>query len=110
MQDDDQDDDDAVMNDALNTHLPRFAGFGGTVLIDLGDDGAWLLDGTGDNPSATVVDGDAAADCTIKAAPEILDKLLAGELNPMLAFTLGKIKVSGKMELIMKLQSILGDD
>lgn len=34
--------------------------------------------------------------------------LFNGELNPMMAFMQGKIKVKGEMALALKLQTILG--
>lgn len=110
MDDDSMDDTTTEMTRLMETHLPRFAGLGGTVLLDLGPAGALLLDGTGRTPIAQRVDdGQATADCTIAAPPEVMAKLLDGDLNPMLAFGLGKVKVSGKMELVMKLQKILGE-
>lgn len=51
---------------------------------------------------------DDPADCTIHISQENLVKLMAGKLNPVTAFTFGKIKVSGDMGLAMKLGKLLG--
>lgn len=52
---------------------------------------------------------DAEADCTIRISPENLQKLINGKLNPMLAFTMGKLKVEGSMGVAMKLAQLLDD-
>jgi putative sterol carrier protein len=36
-----------------------------------------------------------------------MSKLIAGELNPMVAFTLGKLKVFGSKGIALKLSSLL---
>lgn len=52
---------------------------------------------------------DAESDCTIRISPENLSKLIDGRLNPMLAFTMGKLKVEGSMGVAMKLAQLLDD-
>ncbi|PWC82435.1 sterol carrier [Azospirillum sp. TSH100] len=52
---------------------------------------------------------DADSDCTIRISPENLQKLINGKLNPMLAFTMGKLKVEGSMGVAMKLAELLDD-
>ncbi|WP_425097770.1 SCP2 sterol-binding domain-containing protein [Tropicibacter sp. S64] len=51
---------------------------------------------------------DLPADCTIRISETNLEKLIAGKLNPMTAFAMGKIKVSGDMSLALKLSQLLG--
>lgn len=51
---------------------------------------------------------DENTDCTIKISAPNLEKLIAGKLNPMTAFAMGKIKVSGDMSVAMKLGNLLG--
>ena len=48
-------------------------------------------------------------DCTIRISAENLKKLMDGRLNPMLAFTMGKLKVAGSMGVAMKLAQLLDD-
>ncbi|MBP2290958.1 SCP2 sterol-binding domain-containing protein [Azospirillum rugosum] len=49
------------------------------------------------------------ADCTIRISAENLKKLMDGRLNPMLAFTMGKLKVDGSMGVAMKLAQLLDE-
>ncbi|MEH0070408.1 SCP2 sterol-binding domain-containing protein [Pannonibacter sp. Pt2-lr] len=76
-------------------------GIDDTVKFDCGSDGVIFLDGS------TVTNEDKDADCTIKISSENLAELLAGELNPTMAFMTGKIKVEGNMAVAMKLGSIV---
>lgn len=77
------------------------AGFDRSVKIDLGADGAILIDGQ----SATV--GDGEADCTIAMSMENFEALIAGDLNPTAAFMMGKMKVAGDMSAAMALSQVL---
>lgn len=73
-----------------------------SIKFDCGDDGSiTLADGTAH------LDG-RDADCTIRISEPNLAKLIAGQLNPMTAFALGKIKVSGDMSVALKLSQLLG--
>lgn len=49
-----------------------------------------------------------APSLTITSTADDFMALVNGELNPMMAFMQGKIKVKGEMALAMKLQAILG--
>jgi putative sterol carrier protein len=64
------------------------------------------LDGTGE--CNEVSEASTEADCTIKISQSNFDKLIAGDLNPMMAFMMGQIKVDGDMSVAMKLQSLVG--
>ena len=64
------------------------------------------IDGTGDNNVVSAEDKDA--DCTVKITQENFMALVSGDLNPMMAFMSGKIKIDGDMGVAMKLQSLLG--
>lgn len=66
----------------------------------------------GDAGKISIVDGkvelaDLTTDCTIGISTDNLDRLLCGKLNPMTAFAMGKIKVSGDMSVAMKLGQML---
>lgn len=77
-------------------------GFDNRLKFDCGDDGTILVaDG-----QATLVDGDA--DCTIRISTANLDKLTKGKLNPMTAFAMGKLKVSGDTSVALNLGKLLG--
>ena len=54
------------------------------------------------------VDADTETDCLIQCSAENLLRILEGSLDPMLAYTLGKIKLKGSMGVAMKLVSAIG--
>ncbi len=86
------------------------SGLGKTLRFDFEDEGAIFLDGAS-TPNVVNNNTDGDADCTIKMTLENFQNMLDGELNPMMAFMSGKIKVEGDMGVAMKLQSVLdGDD
>ncbi|MAM63424.1 SCP2 sterol-binding domain-containing protein [Maritimibacter sp. UBA3975] len=72
-----------------------------SIKFDCGDAGAITLSGD------TAVLADEPADCTIRISEKNLVKLLTGKLNPMTAFAMGKIKVSGDMSVAMKLSQLV---
>ncbi|ESW77464.1 MULTISPECIES: SCP2 sterol-binding domain-containing protein [unclassified Mesorhizobium] len=78
------------------------AGFEHSVKFDTGSDGVIVIDG------ATVSTTDAPTDCTIKLSLDDLDSLIAGDLNPTMAFMSGKIKVEGDMSVAMALSQLIG--
>ncbi|ESY50231.1 MULTISPECIES: SCP2 sterol-binding domain-containing protein [unclassified Mesorhizobium] len=78
------------------------AGFEHSVKFDTGSDGVIVIDG------ATVSTTDATTDCTIKLSLDDLDSLIAGDLNPTMAFMSGKIKVEGDMSAAMALSQLIG--
>jgi putative sterol carrier protein len=89
----------------LESNLAAFAGLGYKVAFDMGDDGVLAIDGTGATPA--LVDGLDDADCTIRISAENLAKLIDGELNAMMAYTLGKLKIDGSMGVAMKVAALL---
>ncbi|MGX9119097.1 SCP2 sterol-binding domain-containing protein [Mesorhizobium sp. BHbsci] len=78
------------------------AGFDRSVKFDTGSDGVIVIDG------ADVSTTDAPADCTIKLSLDDLESLIAGDLNPTMAFMSGKIKVEGDMSVAMALSQLIG--
>ncbi|MBL8628741.1 MAG: SCP2 sterol-binding domain-containing protein [Rhodospirillaceae bacterium] len=78
-----------------------------TVLFDLGDDGKVLLDAT--SPEVKIIpnpDSDEA-ETTLVLSSENMVKLMNGDLNPMVAFTMGRLKVFGSKGIALKLSSLL---
>lgn len=97
------------VEDRLRESLPKLARLGAVVRFDLGNDGRWLVDARTNAPTLGEDDGDDAdAACTIKITSDNLVKLMEGRLDPMLGYTLGKIKVSGSMGVAMKLVGAIG--
>ncbi|ODT07111.1 MAG: sterol-binding protein [Mesorhizobium sp. SCN 65-20] len=78
------------------------SGFDRSVKFDTGADGVIVIDG------GTLSTTDAPADCTIKLSLDDLESLIAGDLNPTMAFMTGKIKVEGDMSVAMGLSKLLG--
>ena len=67
------------------------------------DEGLVHLD---DTVSPTVVNNEnLEADYTIKISLENFSKLMDGDLNPMMAFMTGKMKVDGDKGIAMKMSS-----
>jgi len=75
------------------------------ILFDIEGLGALLLE---DNIVGQA-DASQDADTRISIARDDLEALLAGRLNPALAFMTGKLRVSGNMSFAMQLQSLLED-
>lgn len=72
-----------------------------SLKLDCGDDGVIVLcDGV-------LSRDDQPTDCTITMTRANLEKLMAGKLNPMTAFAMGKIKVSGDVSIAMRLGQLL---
>lgn len=60
-----------------------------------------------DTQSPTVVSNDEkGADCTIRMKLGNFEKLMGGNLNPMMAYMSGKMKIDGDMSVAMKLSSM----
>ncbi len=90
---------------SLESNLAAFAGLGYKVAFDLGEDGVLAIDATGSPPALTDAIDDA--DCTIRISAENLAKLIDGELNAMMAYTLGNLKIDGSMGVAMKVAALL---
>src|SRR5689334_7178047 len=81
------------------------------VRVDLPDTGeSILVDGTGGSVSIEASDAEAEADTILRLTSDDLARLIAGRLSPMLAFSLGKLKVEGSKGVAMKLASLLDED
>lgn len=78
------------------------AGFDRSVKFDTGADGVIVIDG------ASISTTDAPTDCTIKLSLDNLESLIAGDLNPTMAFMTGKLKVEGDMSVAMALSQLIG--
>lgn len=84
---------------ALSARLA--GGFDGAAKFVIPGEGAIMLDGGGVRP------GDDDADVTLTADAETFQAILAGELNPTVAFMTGKLAVDGDMGTAMKLGAAL---
>jgi len=97
--------------EALTEEIRRRAGqnpkLGYRLKFELAEGGLILWDGTEVPPVIGNEDGEA--DTTVRLSSENLQKLIAGELDPTLAYMTGKIKIEGSMGVALKLASMLGD-
>lgn len=84
--------------------LPQAAGLDACIKFDLKGEGVFLVDATED--PVTLSQEDGPADCTITIKSKDLLKMMDGKLDPMLAFSIGKLKVRGDMGLAMKLTKL----
>ncbi|MDP5169518.1 MAG: SCP2 sterol-binding domain-containing protein [Bacteroidia bacterium] len=80
---------------------------GATVkFVFKGGEGVIFIDGSQD-PN-TVSTEDKEAECSISVDKGDFDKLMSGDMNPMMAFMSGKLKIEGNMGIAMKLSSLFG--
>lgn len=70
------------------------------------DQGIIFIDAT--QSPAVVTNQDGPADCEIQVTIENLVKLGNGDMNPMMAFMGGKLKVKGDMSVAMKMSQVMG--
>ena len=80
-------------------------GLGAKLKFDCGDDGIIMLDA--ESVPNVVSNDDGEATCTIKMELSDLESMLAGDLDPMAAFSLGKLQLEGDMSVAMKLGNLL---
>ena len=85
---------------ALNAKIG--SSYDGSAKFVIKGEGAIMLDASGARA------GDDDADVTMTATREVFEAILAGEMNPTMAFMTGKLAVDGSMGLAMKLGSVLG--
>lgn len=90
--------------DSIKEKAAGAATLGSTLKFKL-DEEVIFIDGTGENNEVSQEDKDAA--CTISTTKENFNKLVTGDLNPMMAVMSGKVKISGDMGLAMKIQSLI---
>jgi len=95
--------DNADIAAKMSEALTKAGGTDKSVKFDFGDDGQVFASGT----EATTDDNDA--DCTISVSKDDFIALAEGNLDPMMAFMSGKLKVAGDMSVAMGLQSIFSN-
>jgi len=91
----------------MQTQADKLKELNHTVLFDMGDDGKVLLDATGGEVKIVPNPDSDDAETTLVLSSDNMSKLIAGDLNPMVAFTLGKLKVFGSKGIALKLSSLL---
>jgi putative sterol carrier protein len=97
------------MDDAearLRAALPRLAHLGYAVRLVVGGAGEWVVDAKTAEPVMVPAD-DRETACTIRISPDNLLKLLDGRLDPMVGYSLGRIKVMGSKGVALKMVAAL---
>ena len=93
----------------LRTKAAEAPPLGHRVRIDLGADGTILWDGTGATPAIDNAPGTDDAEAIITISLADFDLLVAGALDPTMAYMSGRLKVAGSMGVALKLGQLLGD-
>lgn len=81
------------------------SGLGKTVKLDFGGDGKIYIDGAS-APNA-VTNEDKPADAVVQISWDDFLALSQGQLDPMMAFMQGKMKIQGDMMLAQRLAPLL---
>jgi putative sterol carrier protein len=89
----------------IRNNLMRFAGLGYRVKFAFDEGGVLVLDGTATPPTLSEQDGEA--DCVIGGSADNALKLMNGELNPMLAYSMGKLRIDGSVGVALKMASMM---
>jgi len=95
--------DNADIAAKMTEALGKAGGIDKSVKFDFDGEGAVWAQGI----EAKVSDDDA--DCTINVSKDDFIALAEGNLDPMMAFMSGKLKVAGDMSVAMGLQSIFSN-
>jgi putative sterol carrier protein len=94
---------------AMRARSSSLRGLGYRVQFMLEDTGdTILLDAS--TTKVEVSEEEGEADTVLRLSSADLGKLIAGKLSPMMAFSLGKLKVDGSKGVAMKLASLLDED
>ena len=93
------------VEERVGSLLGTIGTLGAVVKFELKDEGVLRIDAT--SSPAVVSREDGPADTSIRISSDNLLKLMDGNMDPMVAFAMGKIKVEGSKGLAMKLTSLL---
>ena len=96
--------DNAAIAERMKEAITKAGGLDKSVKFDFNGGGNVYAHGTDVH-----VDSDTDADCTISVDKDDFVALAEGNLDPMMAFMSGKLKVAGDMSVAMGLQSIFSN-
>ncbi|MDC7695293.1 SCP2 sterol-binding domain-containing protein [Asticcacaulis sp. DXS10W] len=95
----------AAITQKITAAVGENSGLGKIVKLDFGDDGKILINAA--NVPNVVSNEDGAADTTVVVSIDNLKALAQGQLDPMMAFMQGKLKIIGDMGIAQKLVPLL---
>ncbi|MGQ3670929.1 SCP2 sterol-binding domain-containing protein [Xanthobacter sp. TB0136] len=96
--------------EAMHERADALATLGYKVRFDLSDTGESIFLDATSGDDVTLSEGAGEADAVLKLSTSTLDKLIAGRLGPMMAFSTGRLKVEGSRGVALKLASLLGGE
>jgi putative sterol carrier protein len=81
----------------------------GVYQFDLSGDGggSWIVD-LKNPPGSVSVGASNEADCLISVAVNDFCRIMDGDIDPMMAFMMGKVRVAGNVGMATKLSALLG--
>lgn len=95
-----------TLKSSMQSRLKTAPPLGYVVDLDLGDDGHVFLDGS-DGTTQVLDATDKTPDTVLTVSLETMEKIVSGDTDPNMAVLMGKMKVSGKMGVALKLASYL---
>ena len=99
----------AALVSALEERSDTLGKLGYKVRFDLTDGGSIFVDGTSADADVSVDADGEEADTVLKLSSDNMMKLIEGRLDPMVAFSTGRLKVKGSQGVALKLASLLND-
>ncbi len=97
-----------MLPEKLNASPEKVEGLIANYLFDITGDtgGKWTL--LCDGSAATVTEGEEGeAQCTLTMTDTDFVAMMGGDLNPMMAFSMGQLRVAGDIGLAIKIQGLL---
>jgi putative sterol carrier protein len=92
--------------DRANGSHPHSADFDASYVFVIEGAGTWTVNVDGGRVS--VSEGDSGGECTFKTSEKTFRRIIEGDQNPLTAYMMGKLKVSGDVGAAMKLKDLLG--
>jgi len=95
-----------ILTDRIKNMLGTDSGLDATVKFKT-EEGILFIDGK--SVPNTVSNQDLDADCTFDISTKNALKLMDGDLNPMMAYMTGKLKIHGDMSIAMRIAEKFGN-
>lgn len=94
-----------ILTDRIKTILGTDSGLNASIKFKTDDGNVFINTNVVPN---TVTNEDLPADCTFEVSTKNAIKLLDGDLNAMMAYMMGKLKIDGDMGIAMKIAETFG--